>query len=162
MAENRIIGWDYEQHILQNICEEDEARLIAVYGRRRVGKTYLVKYFFNEKFDFFFTGSFETPMKVQLSILPVDRSFFALFLEIYREEDGVGRTLLDKHQGDGPKRLGWIRLRTGMSASYRSDSSGAWHPGSADECLFMVITKTNRHRWYRMARCTDRFAVVSR
>ena len=37
MAENRIIGRDYEQHILQNICEEDEARLIAVYGRRRVG-----------------------------------------------------------------------------------------------------------------------------
>lgn len=68
MSENRIIGRDYEQHILQNICEEQEARLIAVYGRRRVGKTYLVKYFFNEKFDFFFTGSFETPMKVQLSL----------------------------------------------------------------------------------------------
>ena len=40
MSENRIIGRDYEQHILQNICEEEEARLIAVYGRRRVGKTY--------------------------------------------------------------------------------------------------------------------------
>lgn len=40
MSENRIIGRDYEQHILQNICEEEEARLIAVYGRRHVGKTY--------------------------------------------------------------------------------------------------------------------------
>ena len=68
MAENRIIGRDYEQHILRNICDEDEARLIAVYGRRRVGKTYLVKYFFDEKFDFFFTGSFETPMKLQLQL----------------------------------------------------------------------------------------------
>ncbi|MBQ9546770.1 MAG: AAA family ATPase [Bacteroidales bacterium] len=65
---NRIIGRTYEQHILKNICDEDEARLIAVYGRRRVGKTYLVKYFFNENFDFFFTGSFETTMKVQLSL----------------------------------------------------------------------------------------------
>ena len=63
---NRIIGRTYEQHILKNICEEKEARMIAVYGRRRVGKTYLVKYFFDEKFDFFFTGSFETPAKVQL------------------------------------------------------------------------------------------------
>ena len=44
MSKNRIIGRDYEQHILQNICGEDEARLVAVYGRRRVGKTYLVKY----------------------------------------------------------------------------------------------------------------------
>ena len=68
MADNRIIGREYEQHVLKNICEEKEARLVAVYGRRRVGKTYLVKYFFDEKFDFFFTGSFETPMKVQLTL----------------------------------------------------------------------------------------------
>ena len=68
MAENKIIGREYEQHVLTNICEEQEARLIAVYGRRRVGKTYLVKNFFNEAFDFFFTGSFETPMKVQLTL----------------------------------------------------------------------------------------------
>lgn len=67
-TENRIIGRHHEQHILKNICEEKEARLIAVYGRRRVGKTYLIKYFFDEKFDFFFTGSFETPMKTQLTL----------------------------------------------------------------------------------------------
>ena len=66
--DNRIIGRTYEQHILKNICEEDEARLVAVYGRRRVGKTYLVNYFFDEEFDFFFTGSFETPMKTQLAL----------------------------------------------------------------------------------------------
>ena len=68
MTDNRIIGREYEQHILKNICEEKEARLVAVYGRHRVGKTYLVKYFFEEKFDFFYTGSFETSMKVQLSL----------------------------------------------------------------------------------------------
>lgn len=68
MANYRIIGREYEQHILKNICDEKEARLVAVYGRRRVGKTYLVKYFFEEKFDFFFTGSFETPMRVQLTL----------------------------------------------------------------------------------------------
>ena len=68
MAKDIIIGREYEQHILQNICEEKEARLVAIYGRRRVGKTYLVKQFFNEKFDFFFTGSFEAPMKAQLAL----------------------------------------------------------------------------------------------
>ena len=101
MAENRIIGRDYEQHILQNICEEQEARLIAVYGRRRVGKTYLVKYFFNEKFDFFFTGSFETSMKVQLSLFrtsleqysgrkwPVAKSWFEAFAQLHEYLQGV-------------------------------------------------------------------------
>lgn len=67
-TDNRIIGREYEQQLLSNLCEEQEARLIAVYGRRRVGKTYLVKYFFKENFDFFFTGSFETPMKMQLAL----------------------------------------------------------------------------------------------
>lgn len=63
-----IIGRDYEKHVLANICNEEEPRLVAVYGRRRVGKTHLVKYFFNEKFDFFFTGSYETAAKVQLKL----------------------------------------------------------------------------------------------
>ena len=44
MSENRIIDRDYGQHILQNICEEDVARQIAVSGRCRVGKTYLVQF----------------------------------------------------------------------------------------------------------------------
>ena len=68
MEDNRIIGREYEQHVLKNICDEKEARLVAIYGRRRVGKTYLVKYFFAEKFDFAFTGSFETPSPIQLAL----------------------------------------------------------------------------------------------
>ena len=68
MATNEIIGREKELHLLSNICKEKEARLVAVYGRRRVGKTYLVKHFFHERFDFFFTGSFETPMKIQLAL----------------------------------------------------------------------------------------------
>ena len=68
MATSNIIGREKEQKILHTVCEEKEARLVAVYGRRRVGKTYLIKQFFNEQFNFFFTGSFETPMKVQLAL----------------------------------------------------------------------------------------------
>ena len=83
LTDNRIIGRVYEQQLLSNLCTEKEARLIAVYGRRRVGKTYLVKYFFKEKFDFFFTGSFETPMKVQL----------ALFKDALSQYSGVERPL---------------------------------------------------------------------
>jgi len=68
MKNHSIIGREREQQILKNICDEREARLVAIYGRRRVGKTYLVKNFFKEDFDFFFTGSFETPAKIQLTL----------------------------------------------------------------------------------------------
>lgn len=103
MEENRIVGREYEQHILSNICEEQEARLVSVYGRRRVGKTYLVKNFFNEKFDFFFTGSFETPMKVQLALFrdalqeysgeeqPMPKTWFDAFSQLRTYLMGIKR-----------------------------------------------------------------------
>lgn len=101
MANNRIIGREYEQHVLTNICEEREARLVAIYGRRRVGKTYLVKYFFDEQFDFFFTGSFETPMRVQLALFrdalrnhggterPVPKNWFEAFGQLREHLQGL-------------------------------------------------------------------------
>ena len=67
MKDTRIIGRKYEQQLLASICEQREARMVAVYGRRRVGKTFLIKEFFHNKFDFMFTGSYEAPMQVQLA-----------------------------------------------------------------------------------------------
>ena len=61
-----VIGRKPEIHTLNQICEREEAQLVAIYGRRRVGKTFLVKKFFDEKFDFFFTGSHKTATSVQL------------------------------------------------------------------------------------------------
>ena len=43
MARVNIIGRENEKRILDTIVKEKEARLVAVYGRRRVGKTYLIK-----------------------------------------------------------------------------------------------------------------------
>ncbi|MEY4503809.1 MAG: hypothetical protein RL154_101 [Pseudomonadota bacterium] len=37
-----------ELEILSNACEQNESKLIAVYGRRRIGKTYLINHMFSE------------------------------------------------------------------------------------------------------------------
>ncbi len=55
----KIIGRKREILQLENIANSDKAELVAVYGRRRIGKTFLVKEFFNEKFDYYATGIFE-------------------------------------------------------------------------------------------------------
>ena len=47
MERSKIIGREYEQSLIRNYLLSDKAELIAVYGRRRVGKTYLVKSLFN-------------------------------------------------------------------------------------------------------------------
>jgi len=68
MKVNGIVGREYEIHLLEQVLEHNEPQLIAVYGRRRVGKTYLVKRFFDEKYDFSFTGSYKTSTSIQLAL----------------------------------------------------------------------------------------------
>ena len=67
MAANNIIGREYEQHIINGYLESNKAELIAVYGRRRVGKTFLVKSLFNNQFDFAFTGLYDVTRAVHLA-----------------------------------------------------------------------------------------------
>lgn len=45
-----------------------KAELVAVYGRRRVGKTFLIRSYFNDSFDFYFTGTFNAPKSIQLKL----------------------------------------------------------------------------------------------
>ena len=46
-----MVGRKNEMECLKNALLKNEAQLVAVYGRRRVGKTYLVRETFWGKFD---------------------------------------------------------------------------------------------------------------
>lgn len=62
-----IIGRKREQMLIAEYCQSRRAEFIAVYGRRRVGKTYLVKNFFHNQFAFYMTGIFEGTLADQLA-----------------------------------------------------------------------------------------------
>ena len=62
-----IIGRKQEQEILQKCYDSDKAEFVAVYGRRRVGKTFLVKELFGDKFDFYASGIYQIARDKQLS-----------------------------------------------------------------------------------------------
>ena len=57
MESRNIIGRDREMAELQRCLDSDRSELVIVYGRRRVGKTYLIDQFFNETYDFTFVGA---------------------------------------------------------------------------------------------------------
>jgi len=61
-----ITGRIVEQKILSARLATTESELIAIYGRRRVGKTYLVRTFLKDAIIFEFTGIHEAKMKTQL------------------------------------------------------------------------------------------------
>ena len=68
MKKQPIIGRKQEQLTLKQCIETESAQFIALYGRRRVGKTYLIKRFFDDKFDFYMSGVYKLSMSEQLSI----------------------------------------------------------------------------------------------
>lgn len=53
------------QH-LKSIVESPKSEFLAVYGRRRVGKTFLLREFFEYKFDFQISGLANADTKQQL------------------------------------------------------------------------------------------------
>ena len=66
--QSTIIGRRHEQDILGKCVASDKAEFIAVYGRRRIGKTFLVKQFFSETFDFYATGVYQITRSEQLKL----------------------------------------------------------------------------------------------
>ena len=61
-----IIGRKDEQEQLKLCSTSGKAEFVAVYGRRRVGKTFLIRQFFHDDFDFYITGLYKGSMKDQL------------------------------------------------------------------------------------------------
>lgn len=65
---SKLIGRTDEQAALSAALDSQEAELVAIYGRRRIGKTFLVRVFFKPRADLFFefTGQKDASLTQQL------------------------------------------------------------------------------------------------
>ncbi|MBQ8501299.1 MAG: AAA family ATPase [Bacteroides sp.] len=61
-----LIGRDKEQKLLREAYSDEYSQFVVVYGRRRVGKTFLVRETFNYKFTFQHSGIANMPKSTQL------------------------------------------------------------------------------------------------
>ena len=61
-----IIGRDKEQQELREAYFSEESKFVAVYGRRRVGKTYLVRQTFKDSLTFSHSGQAKGALAEQL------------------------------------------------------------------------------------------------
>ncbi len=75
-----LVGRDIEQKIFKKIYHDNKAAFVAVYGRRRVGKTFLIKQYFNHQFTFYTTGLSNSNTKAQLE------SFTAHLSEYFQKD----------------------------------------------------------------------------
>lgn len=72
----KIIGRKDEIRQLETLRDSNRSEFVMVYGRRRVGKTFLIREFFNNSFDFYLTGIANGSRKEQL------KNFHSKMLEI--------------------------------------------------------------------------------
>lgn len=70
-----IIGRKAEKQLLQTIYDSSKSEFVAVCGRRRVGKTFLIREFFEDEMVFQTAGLAKQPMKQQI------KSFYADLLD---------------------------------------------------------------------------------
>lgn len=74
----KIIGRQKEKQILEKLFQSQNAEFLAIYGRRRIGKTFLINQFFKDRCVYFeITGSRGAGKKEQLSNF--HQEFTALF-----------------------------------------------------------------------------------
>ena len=96
-----LVGRYDERQRIMDYYNSEQNEFVAIYGRRRVGKTYLVKTVLDEKIDFMFTGLFNTKSQQQLA-------FFVMELS----KNIKKQRMLDYH-------LGWKHLICLNSISFR-------------------------------------------
>lgn len=68
---DKLIGRKKETALLDKFTSNKRAEFIAIYGRRRVGKTFLIRRYFNDTFDFYATGIIEGSAQEEMAAFNV-------------------------------------------------------------------------------------------
>jgi len=75
MIQAEFTGREKEVAIFDQLLDSSHPEFLVVYGRRRVGKTFLIREYLNKNIVLDFTGSYEEEMETQL------RNFFSQYLK---------------------------------------------------------------------------------
>ena len=140
-----IIGRLEELRKIKRLLEKDEAQFLAVYGRRRVGKTYLIREAFDNNFSFYHTGIYGAPLKEQLEQFRVSLKKFGLKkcnqLKNWFEAFNQLETLVSQ-KGESPKvifidELPWLDTPKSNFVSALEHFWNSW--ASAQKHLMLIV-----------------------
>lgn len=147
----KIVGRKREKDDLMQGLKSKRPEFIVVYGRRRVGKTYLVREFFNKNFSFYATGLSDEKTKGQLrgfnaslnayghtdKTLPKD--WFEAFTRLREllESDGVYREPINGKKVVFLDELPWMDT---ARSDFKSALDYFWNSwASAQEDLVLIV-----------------------
>ncbi len=146
----KIIGRIHEKDTLMQCLYSRRPEFVVVYGRRRVGKTYLVREFFNRQFSFYATGLSDERMTGQLKafherllyhgsdIMSPPKDWFDAFarLQSLLEREDVYREPLNNRRVVFLDELPWLDT---ARSDFKSALDYFWNSwGSAQEDLLLI------------------------
>ena len=111
MQKSVIIGRNDEIKLLQELIQSNQPELLAVYGRRRIGKTYLIKNYYASQIVFHCSGELGATTQTQLAnFVNQLNTFFPNRIQLilpqnWQEAFGLLRERLEKTKPSGKKVL---------------------------------------------------------
>ena len=73
VANSKLVGRERECLELDRVMSSDRSEFVIVYGRRRVGKTFLVDQYYQGVYDFTFVGGHNLSRQRQLTAHPINQ-----------------------------------------------------------------------------------------
>ncbi|MCF8248169.1 MAG: ATPase [Saprospiraceae bacterium] len=152
---NQLIGREKEVRMLQENLNSQKSEFVAVFGRRRVGKTYLIREAFNNDFSFYLTGIANVGMKRQLA------EFHARLVYHFQDEQGIVPAtnwfeafrqltgLLEKQDSGGKKiifldELPWLDTR---GSKFLSGLEHFWNSWASARRDILLVTCGSAASW---------------
>ena len=168
MDRNLFIGREYEIRQLEKYRNSKESEFIIVYGRRRVGKTFLVKEFFDDTYDFHVTGLYKKSKKLQL------KNFYLALQEYgaatkkvptdWLEAFSELKKLLKGIKKDGKKvvfidELPWLDTR---QSEFLSAFESFWNGWGAQQNDIMLVVCGSATTWITKKLLSDKGGLFNR
>jgi uncharacterized protein len=92
--QRKLVGRENEIESINNYCNSGKSEFVAVYGRRRVGKTYLIKQHFKNEFTFYHTGLANAKTNEQLINFGISLKKYFNTADIETPKDWLAAILL--------------------------------------------------------------------
>ncbi|SES43288.1 hypothetical protein SAMN04487884_1537 [Butyrivibrio fibrisolvens] len=146
-----MIGREKEKNVLEDCLNSNRPEFLALYGRRRVGKTYLIKEFFDNTFSFYSTGVYKCNTKQQLRVFKealtkygdatetIPKDWFEAFSRLERllEQDTVKREYRSGKRIVFLDELPWMDT---ARSNFKSALDYFWNSwGSSQKDLVLIV-----------------------
>lgn len=154
-----MIGREKEQEILQELYKHKQSDLVAIYGRRRVGKTFLIEDTFHDNFLFMHAALFLEEVKEEEKLsMQLDAFYKSLLLYGCKEKDApktwldaffyLEKLILEKDNGSKQvvfiDELPWMDTK---GSNFMSAFEGFWNSFACGRKNLLVIVCGSAASW---------------